>query len=198
MKTFLSLWLQSSCNSNLAGYTVNNPRAISIKEMQEEKIQLRHAGKEIKTSERYWSKGPTEKKTLCSITLGQSITAATGRWALALGIKDVSNLELLISAHMAEHSQWNLLEGYPPLSNKLIMVVLFSSMSAAIKTWVHKQSNLHHYQEHESWPSKRRLKTGNTKAWYELCQEERQAASEPACKSHISSIMFPWKDQICI
>lgn len=43
-----------------------------------------------------------------------------------------------------------------------------------------------------------RLKTGNTKAWHELCQEERQAAFEQARKSHISSIVFPWKDQICI
>lgn len=71
-------------------------------------------------------------------------------------------------------------------------------MSAVTKTWVHKQSSPYHYQEHESWANKRRLKTVNTKAWYELCQEERQASFEPAHKSHISSIMFLWKDQICI
>lgn len=62
-----------------------------------------------------WSKGPTEKKTVCSITLGQSITAATGRWALALGTKDVWNLEPHIPAQMGEqHSHRNLLARYLP------------------------------------------------------------------------------------
>ncbi|TRZ26542.1 hypothetical protein HGM15179_000567 [Zosterops borbonicus] len=42
MKTFLFLWLQLSPNSNLPSYMVNKPRAISITEMQEEKIQPRH------------------------------------------------------------------------------------------------------------------------------------------------------------
>lgn len=97
-----------------------------------------------------------------------------------------------------QHSHWNLLQGYLPLANELIMVVLFSSMSAVIKTRGHKQSSPYHYQEHESWPSKRRQETGNTKAWYELCQKERQAAFEQQVNHTFFSIMFPWKDQICI
>lgn len=49
-----------------------------------------------------------------------------------------------------------------------LYAVLFNSVSAVIKIWVRKQSSLYHYQEPESWPSKQRLKTGNTKPSYEL------------------------------
>lgn len=97
MKTFLFLWLQLSPNSNLPSYMVNKPRAISITEMQEEKIQPRHTGKKIKTSERYLEQGAHRKEV---ITLGQSITA--GRGGLTLGIKGVSNLDLHIPAQMGE------------------------------------------------------------------------------------------------
>lgn len=34
--------------------------------------------------------------------------------------------------------------------------------------WVHKQSSLQHYQEPETWSTKRRLKIDNTKPSYEL------------------------------
>lgn len=98
MKTFLSLSFQASYNSNLTSYIVNNPRAISIRGMQEEKIQLRHTGKEIKASERYLEQGAPRKEDTVQHNLGP----INHSWEMSPCIKKVSNLELHIPAQMGE------------------------------------------------------------------------------------------------
>jgi len=182
MQIFLSLWLQPSHNSDLKQrltiwLTTQGPQAL---EGCESSAQTRWQRAQD-CGKAFGARGLTEQHTLCSVTLGQSITTAAGRRTLALGIKDARVNHTAVhlctagrknSAHTETWwkatSQANGFK-HLPLSNKLIIAVLFNTVSAIIKIWVHKKSSLYHYQEPESWPSGRSLKTGNAKPSYELC-----------------------------
>lgn len=69
------------------GYMVNNPRAIGTKWMQEEKLSSDTLVGRPRLWEGVWTTGAHGKVHTVQHNVG-SITTATGRWTLSLGIKD--------------------------------------------------------------------------------------------------------------
>lgn len=140
IKILLSLSLQASYNSNLTSYIVNNPRAISIRGMQEEKIQLRHTGKEIKTSERHLEQGAHRKE----YTVQHNLGSVNHSWEMSPCIRHYKGVKPG-AAHPCSDGRTSTLKpagGLPAYQIKWLWLCYLAVNKLLAKIWVDKHISL--------------------------------------------------------